>query len=290
MRDVTFTHDTTTLAGTVHPGSGPPVVLVAGSGPSDRDAVSEWIRGLHGAGLTVLAYDKPGCGGSGGDWREQTLDDRADEAVAAARFLAGQPEAGGAPVSLVGGSQGAWVCLLAAPSDAVAVIVCVSAAGVSVAEQELYRVAHQLPAMGFTGADVEDAVALLRERIDRMARGDDVERIHADEQRVADAPWMEAVGDTTVEELRFDERIYGFDPKDAIGAVRVPMLAIWGADDVLVPVEESLHRFLAGLGDADPRTQLVVVPNADHGLRVSGVEGRAPGLWDTIASWLRRVS
>jgi hypothetical protein len=50
---------------------------------------------------------------------------------------------------------------------------------------------------------------------------------------------------------------------------------------------------VVGLRTADARTALVVVPGADHGLRVrsAGSERRfAPGVWDLIGSWLRTVT
>lgn len=289
MRDVTFVDRGTRLAGTVHAGAGPAVVLATGSGPSDRAALDDWVRGLHGAGLTVLVYDKPGCGESGGDWRTQTLDDRAAETIAAARFLRAQPEAEDRTLSIVGGSQGGWVALLVAGAPEVDAVVCVSAAAVTVADQELFRVEHQLPALGFAPADVEAALALLRCRVERIARGDEVEAIFAGEQAHVGARWMEVVGDTTLEELVFDARVYAFDPADAIRSIGCPLLAMWGGADVIVPVERSVARMLELLPpNADIRTQLVVIPNADHGIRLADGR-RAPGLWPTIAAWLARV-
>lgn len=69
-------------------------VTLAGSGPNGRDG---HVRGfpayrviaehLAGQGVAVLLLDRRGVGGSGGDWRRETIPGRARDAVAAADFL-----------------------------------------------------------------------------------------------------------------------------------------------------------------------------------------------------------
>jgi uncharacterized protein len=49
------------------------VAFVDGSGPAERDGWDAEAEVLATAGFASLAWDKPGCGGSGGDWRDQSL-------------------------------------------------------------------------------------------------------------------------------------------------------------------------------------------------------------------------
>ncbi|HEY6499458.1 MAG TPA: hypothetical protein VIZ20_08530, partial [Streptosporangiaceae bacterium] len=74
--DVTFSSGGVMLAGSIAmPRAGTPsagVVMVGGSGPSDRNNGTYFppIRQhFVEAGLTVLCYDKRGVGESSGDWR-----------------------------------------------------------------------------------------------------------------------------------------------------------------------------------------------------------------------------
>lgn len=60
------------------------VVFVHGSGNTPRDAYgyyeSIW-RLFARKGWCSLSWDKPGVGGSGGDWRSQSMEDRAAASI-----------------------------------------------------------------------------------------------------------------------------------------------------------------------------------------------------------------
>ena len=80
----------------------PGVVLVGGSGPSDRtnggyfDAVRDR---LVAAGVTVLAFDKRGVGGSTGAWASARVDDLAADVAGAVEVLRAHP-GGSAPTEV----------------------------------------------------------------------------------------------------------------------------------------------------------------------------------------------
>src|SRR5262249_11852971 len=72
------------------PGPAPAVVFLTGSGPADRTASGLlpplWqLFARH--GFASLSWDRPGVGRSTGDFERQTFPDRAEEALAAVRFL-----------------------------------------------------------------------------------------------------------------------------------------------------------------------------------------------------------
>jgi pimeloyl-ACP methyl ester carboxylesterase len=121
----------------------PGIVLVDGAGDSVADDWGDQPATFGGCGAVVLTHDKPGCGGSPGDWREQTLADRAGDSLAALEVLRGQPGVDPERVGFLGISQGGWVAYLAASQapGAVRQVVTISGPGVSVAEQERYRIA-----------------------------------------------------------------------------------------------------------------------------------------------------
>ncbi|MDD5719848.1 MAG: alpha/beta fold hydrolase [Candidatus Krumholzibacteria bacterium] len=117
-RDVTIPGDGVHLAATLRlpaaAGSFPAVVLVHGSGPGERSYFAVMSSYFASLGMAVLTYDKRGCGGSSGDWREVDLDVLAQDALAAVTWLATRPEIDPRRVGLWGISQGGWITPLAA--------------------------------------------------------------------------------------------------------------------------------------------------------------------------------
>jgi pimeloyl-ACP methyl ester carboxylesterase len=91
----------------------PGVVLIGGSGPSDRhnDGFFDLLRDyLVGVGVAVLAYDKRGVGRSTGAWPAATVDELAEDAAAAVAALQAhdRPMTGSWPAR-----SGCWVIVKA---------------------------------------------------------------------------------------------------------------------------------------------------------------------------------
>jgi dipeptidyl aminopeptidase/acylaminoacyl peptidase len=106
------------LAGTLTlppgPGPFPAAVYVSGSGPTLREE-SHWLDSVFvSRGVAVLAYDKRGVGQSSGRYpgslaSAATIGLLAGDALAAARFVAGQPGIDRARVGFYGISQAGWI-------------------------------------------------------------------------------------------------------------------------------------------------------------------------------------
>jgi dipeptidyl aminopeptidase/acylaminoacyl peptidase len=123
--EVEFPNGSIHLSGTLTlpPGGGPHpcVVLLTGHGMETRDAealgfkfLESMAQQLAQRGLAVLRCDKRGTGKSTGKFREATLEDFADDALAAVRCLKSQKKIDGKRVGLCGHSEGGWTAALAA--------------------------------------------------------------------------------------------------------------------------------------------------------------------------------
>ena len=210
------------------PGQHPAVILLPGSGAADRNvpyllAVRDHL--VH-HGIAALTFDKPGLGGSTGDWRHQTFYDRVDQAHAAMNVLQRRIDINAYQVGLYGISQGAWITLLAAAT-----------------------------------------------------------------YPVHDEPWYHyyAIPDADMWEYFRRNAQLPYDPLDWLKRVKCPLLAIFGASDLLLPVESSVTLFQQCLAKAGNRDVTIkVFPTAGHLIRDPSTDELAPGFLALITDWLKQ--
>jgi pimeloyl-ACP methyl ester carboxylesterase len=175
-------------------------VLISGSVNTEtgvRDGVSSWLHVQHAArlvleGFAVLRYDPPGVGRSKGAPGFESLDSRAQEAIAAVKYLRSRPDIRPDRVGLWGVSQGGWVISMAAAAapQEVAFIISVSGSGVSVAEEQVYGVEEQTRATGASEERVAKAVLFSRLLIDWQLTNPIYRGVNeAEAQRLGDGPW-----------------------------------------------------------------------------------------------------
>ena len=202
--EVTFPYGPNELYGilTVPAGEGPYPAIVLVSGAADtstrlRDGVSARLHTDHARkmalrGFAVLRYDPPGVGRSEGEAGVESLDMRAEEALAALHYLQSRSDMQPDRVGLWGVSQGGWVIAMAAaafPQD-VAFIISVSGSGVSVAEQQVYSIEAQSRAAGMPEEEIAKAVLFGRLLIDwQLVDPVYREANEAASQDLGDGPW-----------------------------------------------------------------------------------------------------
>ena len=231
----------------------PVVVIIAGSGPTDRNGNSlmgirpnsyaQLAWQLAGRGIATLRYDKRGMPGTKGtfDMTKMTLDDFAADARAAAESLAHDSRF--SKVVLLGHSEGSALALIAARQGApVAGVISVSGLGRPLGVVIREQLARQF-----------DSATLVRydTAMSQYLRG----------EQPKDVPPQ--LGPLFVPiNLSFMKSLTPFDPPAAIRAVHQPVLIVQGGRDVQVTVAdaERLHT-------AKPDAQLVVVPLANHVLK-----------------------
>jgi uncharacterized protein len=282
------------LAGSLWLPEGQPsatVLMHPGSGPSDRDndVFFPPIRAhLLEAGIAVSSFDKRGVGESTGRWQEAGIVEQAADASACLEALLADASVHGR-VGFYGHSQGGWVVLEAAARcrDA-AFVMSSSGPGVTPEAQERYATRLYMTRAGIPQAEI-DEVARYYDRVVSMMRSgtslaDARKRIDEDGFPQAFQALSLPVLPEDDAEWRLIAAMIDYDPRPALERIEVPLLAVFGADDPITPVEESLAIFREAVS---PRLLHVqVFAGAGHRLQVGDPPALADGYLETLTRFV----
>ena len=278
----------------------PAVFLLQGSGDADREAESFYADYFARQGIATLVYDKRGTGSSGGDYRDESFDDFAADALSGIHYLQSRSEIDPKRVGLRGRSHGGIVAPLAASlSKDVAFMINVSGAGVPPFQQVTYQAEAQMRGDGFSEIEIAEAVAYLNQKWE-VARsgGEGWDKLQAATQNARDKKWLARVQPATkLEDIVPSWKLQmGYDPMPALEKIKCPVLAVFGELDTLTPVSKTTANYKAGLARAGNKDLTIkVFPNADHALLVWPKPNDqahwpvlAAGYLDTMTDWIKK--
>jgi len=272
----------------------PAIVLIAGSGPMDRDEVAFGIpifgqlaSALADAGFLVVRYDKRGVGQSGGRVESATLADYAVDARAVVQFLAKRKDVDPERIAMVGHSEGAWVGMLAASADKrVARLVAIAGAGTTGAQLVLEQQRHLLERMSLSDAERRERIEMQARIVAAVQGKGPWDGIPAEYRKQADTPWYAS--------------LLAFDPVRVMPRVRQPVLIVQAALDTQVPPHHGkVLEQIAASRKKDPGHALVTLEGLNH-LLVPAMTGEvdeygalgdrsvSPEVAKTIAAWLQK--
>ena len=267
-------------------GPHPVAILIAGSGPTDKDGNSLTLAGknnslkmlaeeLKAKGIAVIRYDKRGVGDNTALAKAESelrFDDYAEDAAAWIRFA--KEDERFTDVSVIGHSEGALVGLVAANQQGLDSYI--SLAGVGRTADDLLREQlSTLPADQF-----EEAQAIL----DQLAQGKTVDEVSPELQQIfrpSVQPYLQSW--------------MAYDPIAQAETLNAETLFVGGTHDLQVPAEDArlLHEAKAG-------SELLIVDGMNHVLKSVPDDEEAnlaayadpelplaDGLVDTIAEFLK---
>jgi pimeloyl-ACP methyl ester carboxylesterase len=238
----------------------PALVLIGGSGPTDRD---ETVAGipvfgqlageLVKAGFIVVRYDKRGVGQSGGRAESVTIADYADDARSVVVWLEKRKDVDKNRIGLVGHSEGALVAMLVAGRErgkvgAFALLAGPSTNGSAVV---LEQQKHLLAQMQMDDAQRAEKVALQEKINAAVISGRGWQDLPEAARKVADTPWFYS--------------FLTFDPARAMRDTRQPVLIVQGELDTQVKPHhaDKLAEF-AKARKTEAAAEVVKVPGVNH--------------------------
>ncbi|BDT57091.1 hypothetical protein MasN3_05850 [Massilia varians] len=299
----------------------PGVVLVAGTGPHDRDGgmslhktLAVLADHLTRQGFAVLRYDKPGVGLTGGKRHpDSTTDDYAADALAAVRFLKIQPNVRASRVGIVGHSEGGIIAAMVAaqaPAE-LGFIVMLGGTGLPGIDIKSLQDAAARRAEG-----MDESLVLLNRSQERAlfeiaASG----RTHPDalaamraatlalppETKTALAIPPEGIPDEAFDALLtpWFRRFLSLDPRHYLNRVSCPVLALGGEKDLQVPPAENLKEIERALTGRSPQSVVRQLPDLNHNLQTARTgkaseyflidETIAPTALELMSAWMKKV-
>jgi alpha-beta hydrolase superfamily lysophospholipase len=238
---------------------GPAALLIAGSGPTDRNGDSAiagvkpnslrlLAEALAAHGVASLRYDKRGIGTSAAAGRAEVdlrFDTFVEDAAGWAQWLAARPKV--TCVVLIGHSEGALIAAMAAQRVKVCGVVEMAGAGRPAGEllaEQLSHIAEPVRSQALkTLAAVERGEGVLDPPLPALFRPSVQPYLRS---------WL------------------GVDPAAELARVRAPVLIVQGKHDLQVSVEDAKR-----LAAAKPDAELILLPNANHVLKDAPLDRQA---------------
>lgn len=280
--EVTFTVGSRTIPGTITrpaTGTGPGLLLLAGSGPTDRDWNSPLLPGKNGSarllaeslaaqGMIVLRFDKAYSGKNGGPpITELTLDtylqearmgldllSRRREVVANQLFVAGHSEGGihATRLTLVEPSRIRGLILIAAPGRSMRELLITQL-------ERNFRDGAKLPP-----DQVEAEMKPIREALAAFVAGKDV-----DPKSASTVPQIQAVLGALMAKpvAAIGRALLSFEPDAAAARLSTPMLVLQGGKDAQVEPVLDAERLVRARRVAQRDVSYHLSPDADHVLK-----------------------
>ena len=211
----------------------PTAIIIHGSGPSRRNSV--WYlsvaKYLQNQGIAVLLPDKRGSEKSEGKWLGASLEELANDTLAAVTFVNQQHLFEYTSIGLIGMSQGGWIApIVATKTQDLAFVVSMSGAAVTPEEQLTFEEAHNIAPYTYT---------FIAEKL---------------------AP----VTSSNLQKKAFFLAMAGFDPIPYWKKAQVPVFFAFGGKDKNVPVDTSINRLQENKFN---HFKIKIYPEGGHAIR-----------------------
>ncbi|MDP1831727.1 MAG: alpha/beta fold hydrolase [Geothrix sp.] len=251
------------LKGSVKAGGAHPyfAVMVAGSGPTDRDwstpliptpshggrDIAAWLQGQ---GIGSLRYDKRFIGAKDPKL-DISLDAQVGDIKAAMKAARALPEAKGKKLLLIGHSEGALLALLAAGEADAALLLAMP--GMSMGKLIVAQVKGQLEAAGAPAEASAQNLAYLEAALEAIRKGQELPEAA---QGIAPGIAALARGLARPESRGFVRDLLDLDPWGAAQRLPIPCALAWGDRDIQTWKPEAIPPDFKGT--------VIQIPEANH--------------------------
>jgi hypothetical protein len=294
---------------TIPEGKGPfpAVLLMAGSGPHDRDETHMGHKPflvladyLTRKSIVVLRADKRGVGKSGGDYSHAVMADFASDADAGVAYLKTRVEVDPHKIGLVGHSEGGVEApMSAAHNPDVAFVVMLAGTGVP-GDQLLPEQMRRLEeAAGKSKDEIDKDVAVQRDILAIVEKDKDDAALDKDlrEKLAGKVPDAQMGMQIKAVSSPWFRGLLEYDPAPTLSQLTCPVLVLNGEKDVQVPPEQNLPPIRKALETGGNKNfEIDELPGLNHLFQTAKTGGigeyseieetMSPVAMEKVASWI----
>ena len=304
QEEVRFRNGDTTLAGTLllplARGRHPAIVFLHGSGAESRHG--SWFLAEQAArkGIAALIYDKRGVGESkGGSWTTSGFEELAQDAASGIELLKKRHEIDPKNIGLYGHSNGGFIApLVVSFSRDVSFVIAAASYGGVAWEQDIYRVRNSIVRARFSAEEIAKAMDYYARFIQVARTGENWDAFEKHTENVRKERWYDWLGIPAKGNWVYDwyKKTGNYDSTPFWAKVRVPVLLIYGEQDRLIPVSQSIFDIEHALKRAGNRDYgALILPRAAHNFTVNPEPGQpfewpqvAPGFAEIVTAWVNQ--
>ena len=246
----------------------PVVVFVHGDGARPYDVYGYyrplWKR-LAEQGIASFSWDKAGIGGSKGDWESQSMEDRANEVIAAIDHLKKRPDIVSNKVGVIGYSQAGWVLPLVAKKSNYPDFMVLISTAINWMDQGDYMTKIRLTQKGFSDAQIQREIEQSRKVTKQLFSPSATYEAYRQYYHSG------VQGDTesmmTPQRFQFVKLNWRSDARESLKEIHVPTLAVFGDSDLNVDVFETIRVYKKIFSmSGNKELTIKVFSGAEHGL------------------------
>ena len=224
--------------------------------------------------------------------------------MAAVELIKDHPSVDPEAIGLWGISQGGWLGpLVASQSDDVSFVIMVSGPAVSPMDQKLFQTANQYRNQGLNENELTEAITFLEllhvylgnpVNFDEVSQALDVVKAKPWFQNIA----LEGLGpnaalatpsyiESNPQVFRYFREDAPYDPIPPLLNTKVPLLALYGARDVDVPIDTSIHvldSIMSQNGNDD--LTIHIFEDANHPMLAPGGNPYVENYAETMTQWV----
>lgn len=299
QRNIRFSNDKQVLAGTLTlplgTGLHPAVIIVLGSGATNRDGEVEGLKPfqtmatqLAKKGFVVLRYDNRSRGESPGKAiQESTTTELAADAQAAYRFLKGQNQVNSQRIGLIGHSEGATIAAIAAAKiPQISGLLALNGPALAGYEDILLATEQRLRQAGTSADSIQSYLANMRlylgrpvstplQRRKAAARSlvrFEMSRLPADQRAKLTKSDLESAVNSQMHQVltRWQQQYLSLNPAVVYQTLSCPVGLIFSESELEGPLSKRLAVFRAALKVSRQAHPIRLIKQVDHNLITTG--------------------